>query len=164
MLSTWVLVIHFGFENNEEGRKREANENDLRLLRETFKNYKNCKYEEVKSPLNTEIPHILGEKGIKDRFSPSRGLLSRFFPLNSEPAPTLFLLFILSHGGENGKIFTDSKPKEPLDFFTTFEVWDALKGNKLLENCLKINFFGVNYYDTYKNNSITNLFSLAEGI
>jgi len=57
--------------------------------------------------------------------------------------PTLFLLFILSHGGENGRIITDTKTSPPYDFFTTFQVWEALEKNKMLQNCLKINFFGV---------------------
>jgi hypothetical protein len=48
------------------------------------------------------------------------------------------MLFILSHGGENGKIYTDQG-----DYFTVYDVWDALAGNQLLEDCLKINVFGV---------------------
>jgi len=56
--------------------------------------------------------------------------------------PTLFILFILSHGGIDGRILTDSKPNE-IQYFTTFQVWDALKENKLLGQSLKVNFFGV---------------------
>jgi hypothetical protein len=49
------------------------------------------------------------------------------------------MLFILSHGGADGVISTDHEE----DFFTIYDVWDALAGNQLLENCLKINVFGV---------------------
>jgi len=65
-------VINYGFENDAK-MKRDGNEHDLKLLRETFSNYQNCKFEEVKSPLNTEIPNILGEYGLKERFSPNEG-------------------------------------------------------------------------------------------
>ena len=52
--------------------------------------------------------------------------------------PTVFMLFILSHGGENGKIYTEQG-----DYFTIYDVWDVLAGNHLLQDCLKINVFGV---------------------
>jgi len=79
-------VISYGFENDAEGRKREGNKHDLRLLRKQFSNYKNCKYKEVKSPLNTEIPNILGENGIKEIFSPDKG---QFF--NNVVAKNIFI-------------------------------------------------------------------------
>jgi hypothetical protein len=52
--------------------------------------------------------------------------------------PTVFILFILSHGDADGVIYTDQG-----NSFTIYEVWDALAGNQFLEDCLKINVFGV---------------------
>jgi hypothetical protein len=49
------------------------------------------------------------------------------------------MLFILSHGGKNGVIYTEQEG----EVFTIYDVWDALADNKLLEDCLKINVFGV---------------------
>ena len=49
------------------------------------------------------------------------------------------MLVILSHGGENGVIYTEQEG----DSFTIYDVWDALGNNQLLEDCLKINVFGV---------------------
>jgi hypothetical protein len=48
------------------------------------------------------------------------------------------MLFILSHGDENGKIYTEQG-----DFFTIYDVWDAQADNQLFQDCLKINVFGV---------------------
>jgi hypothetical protein len=61
--------------------------------------------------------------------------------------PTLFILFILSHGDADGKIMTDTKTpgKENYESFTTEAVVRALKSNKLLENTLKLVFFGVSF-------------------
>jgi hypothetical protein len=52
------------------------------------------------------------------------------------------MLFIFSHGDENGVIYTDQNVGSD-DFFTIYNVWDALASNFLLKDCLKINFFGV---------------------
>jgi hypothetical protein len=52
--------------------------------------------------------------------------------------PTVFMLVILSHGDADGVIYTDQG-----DSFTIYDVWDALADNQLLDDCLKINVFGV---------------------
>jgi len=51
----------------------------------------------------------------------------------------MLMLFILSHGGANGVIYTEQEG----EVFTIYDVWDALAGNQLLQDCLKINVFGV---------------------
>jgi hypothetical protein len=61
----------------------------------------------------------------------------------TEP-PTVFMLFVFSHGDENGVIYTDQKSIKD-DFFTIYDVWDALSNNLFLEECLKINIFGVRF-------------------
>lgn len=53
----------------------------------------------------------------------------------------MFLLIILSHGGENGIIGSDQG-----EDYTTYEVWDALSANDVLKNSLKCNVFGVRNY------------------
>jgi hypothetical protein len=64
--------------------------------------------------------------------------------LFSAEAPTLFILFILSHGKEGGVIETDHKNHEgSFETFTTKSVFHALKGNPFLKNTLKLIFFGV---------------------
>lgn len=65
-----------------------------------------------------------------------------YFP-DTDP-PTVLMLFIFSHGGENGEISTEQG-----DSFSTYDVWDALSCNQLLRDCLKINVFGVRVI--YKN-------------
>jgi len=59
------------------------------------------------------------------------------FSPDTDP-PTVFMLFILSHGDADGVIYTDKG-----DSFTIYDVWDALAGNQLLDDCLKVNVFGV---------------------
>jgi len=59
----------------------------------------------------------------------------------------MFIVFILSHGDENGKILTDKKiqteGREGYESFTTESVFEALKENACLKDALKLVFFGV---------------------
>jgi len=65
------------------------------------------------------------------------------FSIILDEVPTLFLLFILSHGEKNGVILTDTKNSDEFESFTTQQVCESLKQNKHLKNCLKVTFFGV---------------------
>jgi hypothetical protein len=60
--------------------------------------------------------------------------------------PDVFILIILSHGNQDGVIESDN-PGCP--DFTTFQVWDALRKNQMLEECIKITFFGVSTLKKY---------------
>jgi len=60
------------------------------------------------------------------------------------------MLFIFSHGDENGVICTNQKDGKD-DFFTIYDVWDALANNLLLKDCLKINIFGVRPLSFFRN-------------
>ena len=64
------------------------------------------------------------------------------FALFLAEAPTLFVLFILSHGNAHGKIETDHKGNDH-KFFTTKSVFQALKKNAFLKDALKLVFIGV---------------------
>jgi hypothetical protein len=107
-------------------KDREGFEADSRNLAKCFERYKNCEFKEY-SDVNREMPieKVLSKEGLRDIFA-------------SDVTPDVFILFILAHGDEDGRILTDN-----FYTFTTFEVWDALKNNKSLNDCVKINFFGV---------------------
>jgi hypothetical protein len=63
--------------------------------------------------------------------------------------PSLFILFILSHGNTDGRIETDEKilmeGREHYDNFTTETVIKALKNNDALKDAVKLVFFGVSF-------------------
>jgi hypothetical protein len=64
----------------------------------------------------------------------------------ADQQPTLFILFILSHGDADGKIMTHHYNQQGhYDKFTTKSVFHALKGNLYLENALKLIFLGVSF-------------------
>lgn len=70
----------------------------------------------------------------------------------SDEAPTLFILFILSHGYADGKIATDTKiphegePREvEYETFSTKSVFEALKANAFIKDTLKLLFLGVSF-------------------
>jgi len=72
---------------------------------------------------------------------------SSLFPVK----PTLFILFILSHGDADGKIMTDHKLEGTEDYetFTTASVFEALNRNKRLNDALKLVFLGVSFSKPY---------------
>jgi hypothetical protein len=142
----WILVIHYAF-SDDELLKRSGNARDLELLYSLFGEYQDCIYREIASPRTNEIAQILSKDGIVSRFEEgqtsicvhkfkNKCYLEKYFPDPSPP--TVFMLFVLSHGGADGAIYTEQG-----DSFTIYDVWDALSGNQLLQNCLKINVFGV---------------------
>jgi len=60
--------------------------------------------------------------------------------------PTMFFLFILSHGDADGKIHTDypnQNDKRSFETFSVNSVFEALKDNALLKDTLKLVFLGV---------------------
>jgi hypothetical protein len=72
-------------------------------------------------------------------------------------APTLFILFILSHGNANGIIYTDHVGSD--EFFTEKSVSDALKKNEFLKGVVKLLFLQVGfkcyYYSLFYKRTIT---------
>jgi hypothetical protein len=69
--------------------------------------------------------------------------------LFSDEAPTLFILFISSHGNADGKILTERKVliegKKEYESFTTESVFRALRENSFLKDALKLVFIGVSF-------------------
>jgi len=67
--------------------------------------------------------------------------------------PTVFILFLLTHGGCDGKVVTDHttdptvNPKKVehhhYESYNVSEVWDSLKKMSFAADCLFILFFGV---------------------
>jgi hypothetical protein len=115
-----VLTINFS-------KDRQGNDADIFNLRTHFENYKNCTFKET-SYVNkdTKIEHVLSREGLQAIFQ-------------SKEEPDVFFLIVLAHGDNDGKIKTDCEDY----YFTTFQIWDALKNNATLRHCTKINFFGV---------------------
>jgi hypothetical protein len=130
-----VLVLHFPFENTD--RKRHANELDVARLENCFNEYKNCEFRALtpKEPIET----ILSQNGLEETFNSTAGSSSNA----KQPilaGPDVFILIIMSYGGQDGLINSDNSGCPD---FTTFDVWNALKSNQTLKDCIKINFFGV---------------------
>jgi hypothetical protein len=68
------------------------------------------------------------------------------FILYSDEAPTVFVLFVLSHGQPEGIIQTHFiDPAGGYETFTTESVFEALKANTFLESAVKVLFLGVSF-------------------
>ncbi|XP_059489715.1 uncharacterized protein LOC132204878 [Neocloeon triangulifer] len=124
-----VLVFSYDFKD-DPGWIRDGNDVDLRNLEESFKNKRKCSYQSLKSKNKRDLFQLLSNQS------------EIFQLLNITEAPSVLLLFILSHGDENGLIYTDHKVDTAYETFTTKEVIDKLKSHKDLEKCLKIIVFG----------------------
>ncbi|XP_065336569.1 uncharacterized protein LOC135937349 [Cloeon dipterum] len=65
--------------------------------------------------------------------------------VEKDDVPSVFVLYILSHGNIDGEIFTDHYESEDSDKFISFsttDIFDSLKNLTLFEDCLKIINFG----------------------
>ncbi|XP_065343666.1 uncharacterized protein LOC135941846 [Cloeon dipterum] len=126
----FVLVVHYDFEN--QAIAREGDSNDVQNLKTTFGNNRNCNFRDLKSPKKEHLLDILGDQ--KE--------LLRFF--SSKDPPDVFLLFVLSHGYEDGIIYTDHllDDQKTNAHFTTDEVFDSIKKLTKFEKCLKLINFG----------------------
>ncbi|XP_065336688.1 uncharacterized protein LOC135937463 [Cloeon dipterum] len=104
----------------------------MRNLRSTFQEKRNCTFRELLSPKKTELLLLLS-----DEYQ-----LLRFF--STQEVPAVFILFILSHGSEGGKIFTDHYQEGSQNYihFTTTEVLDSLSKLNNFSSCLKFVNFG----------------------
>jgi hypothetical protein len=69
--------------------------------------------------------------------------------------PQILFVFILSHGGEDGIIETDTMGQDQCyETFTNEDVLEALKTNERLTNSLKVVMFGVSLLKSRANNKI----------
>ncbi|XP_065334642.1 uncharacterized protein LOC135935939 [Cloeon dipterum] len=133
-----VLVVHYNFENTkDESWIREGDAQDVENLEKTFRVTRNCKFRSILSPEKGKLLKLLSDQ---------KELLQLF---GSSDVPSVFVLYILSHGDIDGKIFTDhSQNDDPKDFicFTTTEIFESLKMLTGFEDCLKLINFGVSLY------------------
>jgi hypothetical protein len=128
-------VLHFPFEN--ENTKRSGNAEDVAKLEKCFAEYKNCEFRAMtpKEP----IERVLSQDRLEEIFSSSAESPSNL-QTQKLANPDVLILTILSHGNTDGLIRSDNTGCPD---FTTFQVWSALKTNQMLENCVKLIFFGV---------------------
>jgi hypothetical protein len=137
---TWVLVVHNSFKG-VPNYERHGNEADVRNLRKVFSQDRNCRYAELANCASAEIVQTLGQW---DK------LLDLFTQSDEERhlRPSIFCLFILSHGESGGIILTNhladnSKRSKIFDSYSTSDVWEALASIYELQDCPKILFLAV---------------------
>ncbi|XP_059488527.1 uncharacterized protein LOC132204199 isoform X4 [Neocloeon triangulifer] len=127
-----ILVVHYEFRNaKNKDNIRGGDERDVKSLRRSFETNRNCKFIDWSSPKREELLYLLSDQD----------LLLKLFGAEDSP-PSVFFLFILSHGCENGEICTDHAESfdgkvEKFQTFTTTELFAALKKLRKFENCLK---------------------------
>ncbi|XP_065346694.1 uncharacterized protein LOC135943955 [Cloeon dipterum] len=137
-----VLVIDYLCRDRDKCIKN-GDACDVEDLRTIFEKNRNCNFRDCSKNKN-DLLELLGDQQ----------KLMDFFNLKGD-VPSVFVLFILSHGGKDGKIETDDK-----ELFTTDEVLDKLQGLERFQNCLKIVNFAPcrgpledSKYDTNKSNT-----------
>ncbi|XP_065346539.1 uncharacterized protein LOC135943802 [Cloeon dipterum] len=126
-----VLVIHYDFINDPLFRNGDAS--DVECLKTIFRENRNCNFRDILSPSKKTLLKLLSDQE----------KLLRFFNLQDE-VPSVFMLFFLSHGTVNGKIWTshvERETNEPV-YFTTDEVFDSLQKLRRFDKCLKVVNFG----------------------
>ncbi|XP_065353676.1 uncharacterized protein LOC135948375 [Cloeon dipterum] len=151
-----VLVIHYDFKNDPE-LIRNGDARDVKHIERIFGGNRNCNFRNFRSPNKKTLLQLLGDQ---------EKLLQYFN--SKDDVPSVFVLFILSHGTENGTILTDLLDSETnkYEYFTTDEVLDSLQNLKKFEKCLKVVNFGPcrgmlvdskfvkkNSYPNYKNDN-----------
>ncbi|CAB3379972.1 Hypothetical predicted protein [Cloeon dipterum] len=129
-----VLVVHYNFENaKNKNLIRKGDAQDVNNLKRTFRANRNCKFRSILSPEKGQLLQLLA----------NQEELLRLF--GSSEVPSVFVLYILSHGYRDGIIFTDHYQNEHSDeliFFTTTEIFESLKRLTGFEECLKFINFG----------------------
>ncbi|XP_065336620.1 uncharacterized protein LOC135937396 [Cloeon dipterum] len=101
----------------------------------TFEENRKCNFRSLLSPKREVLLELLSDKDS----------LLRFF--GSKDVPSVFVLYILSHGHRDGKIYTDhyeSENSKEFVSFTTTDIFNSLKNLKLFDDCLKLINLGVN--------------------
>ncbi|XP_065334532.1 uncharacterized protein LOC135935876 [Cloeon dipterum] len=154
-----VLVVHYDFKDAKtqlqeltqlEIKKdliRDGDDTDVKNLDETFGKNRNCNFRSILSP----------EKGKLLQFLSDREKLLQEFGCSD--VPSVFVLYILSHGDRDGLILTDYVKddvrkivderrdghlhlSELFVSFTTTDVFESLKNLTGFDECLKLINFG----------------------
>ncbi|CAB3381721.1 Hypothetical predicted protein [Cloeon dipterum] len=135
----WTLVVHNDFSNFGDD-SRISDKEDVKILRDEFSR-RNCEFRELASKSKDEILGVLNQEN---------KLYEIFGADEKAQAPEAFVLFVLSHGTSDGRIYTDhlsadsSVEESKYEHYFTSDVWNGLheKNMPKLSNCLKILVFG----------------------
>ncbi|XP_059491186.1 uncharacterized protein LOC132205863 [Neocloeon triangulifer] len=132
--NVFVLVVHYDFKDTKGSlAPRLGDEKDVENLRVAFEKNRNCAFRELLSPKKDDLLNFL-----KDEHN-----LKLYFGAPPDE-PAVFFLIILSHGTEDGVIFTDTvlslNTKDEYETFTTEDVFKSIRD--LFPKCLKGIFFG----------------------
>ncbi|XP_059475119.1 uncharacterized protein LOC132196463 [Neocloeon triangulifer] len=131
--NVFVLVVHYPFEaGNDVYPQRLGDDKDVENLRKTFQAKRKCEFYQLQSPRKDFLLEMLkSEDEIKRCFK------------SEDMEPSVFFLYILSHGFKGGVIFTDTLlQNEPVTYenFTTNEVFESVVNT--FPNCLKFLILG----------------------
>ncbi|XP_059473664.1 uncharacterized protein LOC132195582 [Neocloeon triangulifer] len=144
-ITAWALVIHYAFKGHENNMERLGNEADVENLRSTFLR-RGCLFCEKGSLKKQELQEFFKDDlALKKFFLESAE--TKFEVVGTEKAPDVLFLFILSHGDENGEIYTEEKIKildgKPLyQSFNIEFIFGKLKEMSFLKDCLISVFLG----------------------
>ncbi|XP_059470365.1 uncharacterized protein LOC132193609 isoform X2 [Neocloeon triangulifer] len=128
--NVFVFVAHYDFKGGTDDSPRPGDEKDVQNLRETFEEKRNCRFREWLSPKKKDLLDLLADGQI----------LKQYFS-SEEQAPSVFVLYILSHGKEKGVISTDTPHlSDQYETFNAKEVFHALK--ETFPGSLKLVFLG----------------------
>ncbi|XP_065334519.1 uncharacterized protein LOC135935869 [Cloeon dipterum] len=154
-----VLVVHYDFKDAKtqlqeltqlEIKKdliRDGDDTDVKNLDETFRKNRKCNFRSILSPEKGELLQLLSDR---------EKLLQEF---GCSDVPSVFVLYILSHGDRDGVILTDYVKDDVRkivderrdgqlnvsELFASFTTTDVLKSLKKLtgfDECLKFINFG----------------------
>ncbi|XP_065349814.1 uncharacterized protein LOC135945834 [Cloeon dipterum] len=130
--SVFVLVVHYDFKNDPQWR-RVGDSKDVKKLKTFYRTNRNCNFRELSSPSKEDLLDLLSDQE----------KLLHFF--SSTDSPDVFAIFVLSHGNENGLIYTDTystEDRNKLVHFTTDDVFESIQNLSSFDKCLKLINFG----------------------
>ncbi|XP_059486215.1 uncharacterized protein LOC132202919 [Neocloeon triangulifer] len=128
--NVFVFVAHYDFKGGVQSWSRPGDERDVESLRETFADKRNCRFREWLSPKKEDLLALLADEQKIKRYFASEDL-----------APSVFILYVLSHGNEDGLIYTDKLHYlDQYDTFNAKDVFDSLQ--QIFPESLKFVFLG----------------------
>ncbi|XP_059474675.1 uncharacterized protein LOC132196201 isoform X2 [Neocloeon triangulifer] len=127
--NVFVLVAHYSFEGGVGTWPRPGNDEDVQNLKNTFDLNRNCRFRDLPSPKKEDLLALLANEQ----------KLKRFFA-SEDAEPSVFIFIILSHGGSEGKIYTDEIISNVYDSFNTKQLFAKLE--KTFANSLRLLFLG----------------------
>ncbi|XP_059476775.1 uncharacterized protein LOC132197480 isoform X2 [Neocloeon triangulifer] len=125
----FVLAVHYRFEEIPSMCRTEADAADIKNLRKTFAENRKCKFQEISDNKERLLALLKNEEELLKIF-------------DSDAPPSVFILFVLSHGKCDGVIFINENNSKKLEECKTSEIFDCLKEVKGFSACQKFVFFG----------------------